>query len=218
MLVSFAPEFEDLALNEIRRTLGSFSSTPLAPSLQAIHFAAPFRVPADTWRRRPPIYLHHLCPVHRRFDVDAAAPSLLADLRAGLRKGDLLRRFDRRRSFAVQVRILDCHPAATADGLATALERFVHDATGAPVDVRRPVRVLSVLVTARAVWVGTSDLADNVAPWPGGGPPVPPDRDRINRAECKLVEALQTFRVTLAPGQRALATTWPAIPGSTITG
>jgi 23S rRNA (cytidine2498-2'-O)-methyltransferase len=44
----------------------------------------------------------------------------------------------------------------------------------------------------------------NVSPWPGGAPAFPPDPNRINRAECKLLEALETFRIQLCPRHRAL--------------
>jgi len=61
-----------------------------------------------------------------------------------------------------------------------------------------------VVLTADEALLGISPTRLNVSRWTGGAPPYPPDPDRINRAELKLLEALETFRIRLRPGASAL--------------
>ena len=198
-IVSFSEEFQDLALNEIRRHLGDIHSSHLACGVYSIHFRNELRLLLEAWNDRPPVYVHHLFPVHNRLEVEASAPDLLRKLRRSLRKTTILRRMDRKKSFAAQVRAVDCFPSVSTNVIAGALENLAAKVTGAKVDLRTPQQVISALLTRDGIWLGLSPTNENVSPWSGGGPPIEPDRDRLNRAEYKLLEALMTFDIRLHP-------------------
>ena len=204
IIVSFAPEFLSLALNELSRHLGEIQSSPLARGIHTVHFHKPLKHLLHAWKKQPPIYIHHLFPVHKRLEVEAKAKDLLRQLRRVLRKTTLLRRLDKTKTFAAQVRAIDCYPSVTTDVVSGAIENLAHKMTKARVDVRSPEQVLSVLITKNGTWLGLSNVEENVSPWSGGGPPIPPDRGRLNRAEYKLIEALMSFDIALPIGGHTL--------------
>ena len=204
VIVSFAPEFSTLALNELSRHLGEIQSSPLARGIYTVHFHKPLKHLLNAWKKQPPIYIHHMFPVHKRLAIEATAKDLLRQLRRVLRKSTLLRRLDKTKTFAAQVRAVDCFPSVSTEVVSGAIENLAHKITKTRVDVRTPQQVLSALITARGTWLGLSTVEDNISPWPGGGPPIAPDRNRLNRAEYKLIEALMTFGITLPLGGNTL--------------
>ncbi len=204
IVVSFSAEFRELAFNEIRRNLGQFTSSPIASGVFCVHFKQALRPLLTAWKKSPPVYVHHIFPVHTRVSVKATAQDLLKQLRRTLRKTTLLRRLDKKLSFCVQARAVDCCPSVGAEVVASALEKLARQVTKCQLDVRSPQQVISVLITGNGCWLGLSPIEENVSPWPGGGPPIAADRERLNRAEYKLIEALRVFKISLKRGGRTL--------------
>jgi len=88
--------------------------------------------------------------------------------------------------------------------LSVAVSEAVAEASGAPVDVRRPEHVLSILVAEGTAWVGASNVADNLSAWAGGAAVYARDPAQVSRSELKLLEAIEAFGLELPRGGRAL--------------
>lgn len=206
-IVTCSPDFRDLAENELRRAIKSVEvQSEIAPGTFLIEFPLSFDSFAGHWHRRPPIYLHHLCPVQKRLplpDNRFQIPRILADLQRSVRQ-DFLQTFHPRCSFAVQARVLGCFPCTLASPIESMLERLILHCTKAPWNPRAPRQVLSIVLGDNEAFLGVSLTAQNISPWPGGARPYPLDPYRLNRAELKLLEAMEVFRIRLQLGGRAL--------------
>jgi 23S rRNA (cytidine2498-2'-O)-methyltransferase len=75
---------------------------------------------------------------------------------------------------------------------------------GAALNVRDPDQVISVVCTASEAHLGLSLAAHNLSSWAGGEIRFRNEPERISRAEFKLLEALDVFRVDLPTSGRAL--------------
>jgi 23S rRNA (cytidine2498-2'-O)-methyltransferase len=131
----------------------------------------------------------------------------LSELLAPLREAalELAPRVDAGRSFSVQTRLLgegewEFGPFDVNQALAEA----VREATGAPLDVRQPAQVLSVVCVPGTGYVGLSDVEQNLSSWAGGARRFAREPGQISRSEFKLLEALEVFALPMAEGGLAL--------------
>lgn len=76
--------------------------------------------------------------------------------------------------------------------------------TKAVEDIKKPQVVLSILCTLDTAYIGISEVEENLSPWPGGARHYAQTDEQISRAEFKLLEALETFDLTLSANGRAL--------------
>jgi 23S rRNA (cytidine2498-2'-O)-methyltransferase len=171
---------------------------------------------AEVWRRSPPIFVRHLCPVQEVMPL-SAGPEAVQRLRAVAveRLADMI---DPSAPFSVQSRILI---EATQDAayrpydVNSALADALSGATGAPLDVRNPEQVVSVVVAVYdgvpTVFLGLSPVEYNFSAWAGGVRRFAREKGQISRAEFKLLEAVETFAVPLP--ERGLALDLGAAPG-----
>jgi 23S rRNA (cytidine2498-2'-O)-methyltransferase len=199
LLLTADPDARDLALAEvIDAAPGSHLLRWLAPDVGWVALDVPWDVLAQRFRRQPPIFCRHICPVHVTTPLThtEADATVLAETAAGF-ADDL----NPAQPFSVQTRLLGRDwPFGAYDvntPAAAALAR-----SGAPLDVRNPVQVLSVVATAEMGYLGLSRAADNLSDWAGGARRFRRERDQISRAEFKLLEALEIFALT-AEGARA---------------
>jgi 23S rRNA (cytidine2498-2'-O)-methyltransferase len=86
-----------------------------------------------------------------------------------------------------------------------ALERIIDDPTAQPDDL-----VLDCIIDEEGdsplqrLWVGWHRANTPASQWPGGLYPVALPAEKVSRAWLKLDEAIATFAIPLAPGQRAV--------------
>ncbi|MEN9229462.1 MAG: SAM-dependent methyltransferase [Thermostichus sp. DG02_5_bins_236] len=199
------PEFLDLAIREIETADAEAAVHRLesAPGLMWVCSQRSFAALAEDWQAIPPIFLRHLCPIHQEhlFSEGSLSPSTLTleDVLLGGMDPDL--------SFSVQTRLfgeLNLKPFQVNQALA----EQVISAVGAPLEVKAPQQILSVLILALTnglrVYIGLSRASQNLSNWAGGIHRFRRDPGQISRAEFKLLEALQVFRVPIVAGGRAL--------------
>jgi 23S rRNA (cytidine2498-2'-O)-methyltransferase len=205
-ILTCSPHFTDLALNELKRHTPSISLlSEVAPGCLLLHSPLSFDQLTRPWRHRLPIYLHHLCPV--QFSVPLqGTPADLTTLQEVTKA-----QVDPKSPLIVQPRILTAaaelplsFPCYSVDELITSLSQVVRMPIPAP-EIPSG-RVSSVVIGPdRKRWrayVGVSKIEQNLSPWPGG---VRPQQvDMPNRAGYKLLEALETFKINLPAGGRAL--------------
>ncbi|MCB9137739.1 MAG: 50S rRNA methyltransferase [Caldilineaceae bacterium] len=208
------PDFTDLALNELRSAAPPARTTgTLAPGVLLIDGVDFFSL-AATWHVTPPIFVRHICPVMAAARLYGGEDDL--EIMADLLRGQLLEYVEPSLPFSVQTRIFE-------DGLLKpfdvnrALSSLVEKATAAPLDVRAPQQILSVVIGnvaemgGAAALMGVSPTLYNLSDWAGGMRRFAREKEQISRAEFKLLEALEVFGIELPP--RGVALDLGASPG-----
>ncbi len=207
------PDFLGLALAELR---AAAPRAVIQAELEAgvlLVTGADFFELAEAWRRRPPIFVRHICPVMAVYELPGSADDLerLQD-QIVTDFGPLL---DPEFSFSIQTRVqpgLLYKPFDVNKPVSAAVTRAV----GAPLDVRNPTQILSILIARLSnsqfsALVGLSLTAHNLSDWAGGKRRFAREKGQVSRAEFKLLEALETFRIDLPP--RGVALDLGASPG-----
>ena len=224
LVLTANPDFADLALAEVDAAgVTSLAMEMLEPGVYLLDLAEAFWDLAEHWRSHPPMFVRHICPVQLTVPLqksDADLPVLSAAVRAEF--GDLL---EPQLSFSVQSRTLCELPYKRFD-INNSLAAALQEATPAPLDVRAPAQILSVVCaevaldepadvlnnTPQAVaLVGLSLASQNLSDWAGGMRRFASEPEQVSRAEFKLLEALEVFQITLPP--RGVALDLGAAPG-----
>jgi 23S rRNA (cytidine2498-2'-O)-methyltransferase len=214
------PDFLDLALAELRAAApaAAILAEP-EPGLLLIAGADFFEL-AGAWRAQPPIFVRHICPVMAVYelsgsddDLERLQDQIVADF------GPLL---DPDQSFSIQTRIQPGLPYKPFD-INKPISAALAQATDAPLDVRHPTQILSILIARLPnppisnsqfsifALAGLSLPAHNLSDWAGGKRRFAREPGRVSRAEFKLLEALETFGIDLPP--RGVALDLGASPG-----
>lgn len=208
IILTADPSFIDLAQDEVRRAAPILDFLELAPGVLLTQIDGDFLDLAETWRVTPPIFVRHICPVQVEFYLGGVAEDVLglADTVAE----EIAPLVEAAWPFSVQTRILAELPYKPFD-VNNALAQVIQERTGAPLDVRHPQQVLSVVCTAEKAYVGLSLTAHNLSDWAGGTRRFAREKEQISRAEFKLLEALEVFGIDLPP--RGVALDLGASPG-----
>lgn len=198
----------------------------LAPGLFRIDLPGSFEEQAAACRSKPPIFIRHLQPVQAELPITREAADLDSLGAAAL---ELAPRLEAQRPFSVQTRLVGSRSGEEAKETRSSgsdscsvsepsslrypygrfdinerLSQALIEATGAPLDVRAPEQVLSVLVTPDRGYLGVSRVEDNLSGWAGGAIRFAREPDQVSRSEFKLLEALVQFGLTLPEQGRAL--------------
>ncbi|MEZ4711895.1 MAG: SAM-dependent methyltransferase [Caldilineaceae bacterium] len=220
LVLTANPDFADLALAEVDAAgVTSLVMEMLEPGVYLLDVAESFWDLAEQWCTRPPIFVRHICPVQLTVPlakIAADLPQLSDAVRAEF--GELL---EPQLSFSVQSRTFCELPYKRFD-INNNLAATLQEATGAPLDVRAPAQILSVVCAevevdgahegAQAVaLVGLSLASHNLSDWAGGMRRFAREAEQVSRAEFKLLEALEVFQIALSP--RGVALDLGAAPG-----
>lgn len=176
------------ALDEVAQGSGGLEKDlALSPEITLVRTA---RYPGQRWR---PTFVRH------RFPVEATVKPELEALRAAA--VEFAPRMKKNRTFSVQVRTLEGTPLNAKEVEADLQEAL---AQAGSYDRRKPFLVISVVVGPNEAWLGLSAADDNLSPWNGGQHHLAKREEQISRAEFKLLEALEAFRLRPQKGHRAL--------------
>ncbi len=200
LILTANPHFIDLAWAELAQVQPSAQSAVLAEGVWAVT-AVNFFTLAEQWRQQPPIFARHICPVHLALPITGLAADV--PLLAEVVGTDLAAWFDDDLPFSVQTRILGDLLYKPFD-VNTAVAHNLQQHTGAPLDVRQPLQVLSLVITEEIAYAGISLAAQNLSDWAGGMHRFARQPGQISRAEFKLLEALSVFHIQLPAGGVAL--------------
>ena len=198
-ILTAAPDSSELACAELRQAQAdTFFFPDIAPGVMCAD--GDFFDLADKWRQNPPIFTRHICPAQTAVPL-RQNESDLTNLQQAV--AELLDLIEPEVPFSVQTRIF-------ADGLLrpfdvnNALADFIKTETNAPLDVRRPFQILSVVITPDTAYIGVSLALHNLSDWAGGVRRLAREKGQISRAEFKLLEALEVFGIELPPRGTAL--------------
>ena len=154
-------------------------------------------MPAELWRKYPPIFIRHVCPVLQTIQP-STVENIVEDVLA-----EFVEWMDPDMPFSVQTRIFGDVGFKPFD-LNTAVSKTLQVATGAELNVRQPMQILSVVVTEDITYAGLSLAVHNISDWAGGVRRFAREKGQISRAEFKLLEALEWFHIDLIPNSVAL--------------
>jgi 23S rRNA (cytidine2498-2'-O)-methyltransferase len=200
LIVTADPDFAEMALDELR-PLAARPSATLAAGVWLVELKGSFLALAQRWQERPPIFIRHICPVYATVSLADAAGAVDAMVQAaGSELGELV---EPSLPFSVQTRILADSPLKPFD-VNTAVSAAIQAQTGARLDPRRPQQILSIVVAGQRAYLGLSLAAHNLSDWAGGARRFAREEGQISRAEFKLLEALEYFKIELPPGGVAL--------------
>ncbi|MBX3052256.1 MAG: hypothetical protein KF753_12310 [Caldilineaceae bacterium] len=234
LILTCDPDFNDLALDEFRRdSVYGVPVAELAPGVWLAECDDGFWGLAESWQAKPPIFVRHICPVDAVWPLTATQDDV--SVLATLAESDFAAVLEAGLSYSVQTRVLDKTLPYRPFDLNIALSGTLTEATGAVVDVREPEQVLSVVCarldegallriafhpspttnsgqqTGQLAFLGLSPTYLNLSDWAGGVRRFAREEGQISRAEFKLLEALEVFRIDLPP--RGVALDLGAAPG-----
>lgn len=202
-----APEASVCALNELTKSgVTARLEKWLAPGVGLVVFGDSQASCQQRIAAHPPVFIRHLFPVQtvaKMSEEGQSAARCAQQLAEGL---PALIPDD---TFAVQVRLfasgqVDRQWPWTRHDLANALTAAMQAHYAAPVDVRHPLQVVSVVCVDGDLYAGVSRAADNLSGWPGGESRYAKQAGFVSRAEFKLLEAIEVFALELPPSGRAL--------------
>ena len=200
----------EAALHELRRLDNDLQcQSLLAPDIALCRSGDAVRLMSRAAGERP-IFVRHLAPAQttvplRNSEQDVGA---LAVAIAELPTFAMLERGQR---FAVQTRFAQggdqsagIRRAYGSGYLNQQLAAAFAEETGAIESIKKPQVVVSLLCADLKAYAGISLAGENLSDWPGGMRHYAQLPEQISRSEFKLLEALETFGISLPDGGDAL--------------
>ncbi len=208
LIVTAHSEFLQSALLELKRLESRLSEDGvLAPGI-ALCSVPDLPALRRSIAQTRPIFVRHLAPVQTIVELENTEADLerLAIALAELPTFPML---ERGQHFSVQSRLVQTEEGAvqrayTGGKINKLLAEAIVEETGAVEDIKRPEIVVSLLCTQNQAYMGIALARENLSAWPGGMRHFAQTPEQISRAEFKLLEALETFGVTLPTQGRAL--------------
>jgi 23S rRNA (cytidine2498-2'-O)-methyltransferase len=218
LILTADPDFADLALAECTQASArAVVVARLAPGVFLCQLAESFLQLAERWCQSPPIFVRHLCPAQWALPLGATSEDI--DRLRALTLAEVAPALDPGLALSVQTRIFAALPYKPFD-LNTTLAAALQSETGVPINVRAPEQILS-LVCALAddpahnlpltAYMGLSNTCHNLSDWAGGMRRFAREEGQVSRAEFKLLEALEHFRIALP--EHGVALDLGAAPG-----
>jgi 23S rRNA (cytidine2498-2'-O)-methyltransferase len=208
IIITAHAEFLESALQELKRLERQLRSVEiLAPgiALCSVPDAPKFMY---TVAEAHPIFARHLAPVQAVIPLTNTEADL-ENLAVSLAELPTFRMLERGQRFAVQTRMVQSEEGGTKRAYSGGkvnqlLAGAIVEETGAVEEIKKPQIVVSLLCTQDRAYMGISLARQNLSAWPGGMRHFAQTSEQISRAEFKLLEALETFGVTLPERGRAL--------------
>ena len=197
LIATADPHFAAAALAELKKANAEVIAE-LAPGIWSVQSSGDFFALAELWRQHPPIFVRHICPVQTILPLADGVDSMVetaVTTFTHLLEPDW--------PFSVQTRILGDLPHKPFD-INKPLSQKLTEASGTPLDVRQPFQILSVVLAGDSAYLGLSLAVNNLSDWAGGVRRFAREKGQISRAEFKLLEALEIFKIALPPRGRAL--------------
>jgi 23S rRNA (cytidine2498-2'-O)-methyltransferase len=208
LILTAQPEFLAAALSELKQLERNLTSIEELTSSILLCGAPDCAAVMVRARQNRPIFVQHLAPVQQRVEIANLPEDMgtIAEALAALPTFALLERGVR---FAVQSRFVQTDKSLgerpySSGHLNQALAEAIAEETGAIEAVKKPQMVVSILCTMYEAYIGISTAEDNLSSWPGGARHYAQTDEQISRAEFKLLEALETFGVSLPETGKAL--------------
>jgi 23S rRNA (cytidine2498-2'-O)-methyltransferase len=207
LVITAQAEFLDSALRELKRLDTDLRSLDeLTPEIALCQASDTHALMQRAFRERP-IFVRHLAPVQAVIQLQNTEADL-ETLAVALAELPTFPMLERGQHFAVQARLIQSEENSkrsySGGKINQLLAAAIVEETGAVEDIKKPEIVVSLLCTPHTAYMGISLARTNLSSWPGGMRHFAQTPEQISRAEFKLLEALETFEVTLPERGRAL--------------
>lgn len=208
ILITAHAEFLEDALQELRRLEKQLRTVKILVPEIALCSVPDVSKFMYTVAEARPIFARHLAPVQAVVPLKNSEGDI-ERLALALAELPTFRMLERGQHFSVQTRLVQNEEggskrAYSGGKVNQLLAAAIADETGAVEDIKKPQIVVSLLCTREQAYLGISLARQNLSAWPGGMRHFAQTPDQISRAEFKLLEALETFGVTLPERGRAL--------------
>jgi len=211
-IITCDPDSLDLAREELKEAAPDAQiKGALESGVRLVEFSESYWVVAEKWREQPPIFIRHVCPVQMTIPLKGT-PQDLDELLQGVAM-EFNELIDPELSFSIQSRVFPKDYPLKPFDINTPIADFIHESTDAPLDVRAPQQILSVVIAQNppVAYLGLSPTILNISDWAGGMRRFKQEPEQISRAEFKLLEALEIFKIELP--ERGLVLDLGAAPG-----
>ncbi len=201
IILTSSPTSGHVALNEIR-TLdpGARLCAWLEPGVSRVALGIDWDALAVRLREQPPVFCRHICPIQVSIPLQQV-PTDLDELTKACQQ--FISRLNATQPFSVQTRLVgEGWPYARYDVNERLSQALLEQ--GLPLDVRHPEQVFSVMLTPAEGYLGVSRAADNLSDWAGGVRRFKWEKEQISRAEFKLLEAMEVFKLRVPVDGAAL--------------
>jgi len=202
LALTAAADFMEPALAELRKAApGATLLAMPAADIALCTLPGSIFTLAERWRGQPPIFVRHIHPVQ-----------LTTPLRGGTADPHIIQQevvaefaelVDPELFFSVQTRVVGKRPYKPFT-INRAVSDQLQALTGAPLNVRAPQQIISILATGESAFSGLSLAPHNLSDWAGGEHRFARHDAQISRAEFKLLEAFGCFNLQLPARGRAL--------------
>lgn len=208
LLITAQAEFLTTALHELKRLDRQLTSIELVAPEIALCSVPDIPTFMRVVTEARPTFARHLAPVQAIIPLQNTEADL-EQLAIGLAELPTFPMLERGQHFAVQTRMTQSEEGSrkrTYSGgkINQLLAEAIVEETGAVEDIKKPQIVVSVLCAQEQAYLGISLGRNNLSLWPGGMRHFAQTPEQISRAEFKLLEATETFGVTLPERGRAL--------------
>lgn len=197
-----APESQQMAFNEIKACISDAKLVSYVSfGVGIVETSEPFSKVSTILRDNIIVFIRHICPINKSFSI--------VDKKEILDNLDIVRKLfiesaEKHSTFSVQTRIYGKNePAYKKNFINETLSDKImsHDFN---LDVKRPAKIVSIIITDDDMFVGISKLAENLSSWSGGEYRFRNNKNVISRAEFKLLEAIDMFNINLRKYSTAL--------------
>ncbi|MBI1293956.1 50S rRNA methyltransferase [bacterium] len=143
LILTADPDFLELALDDAYKAATEVTQVAqLAPGIMLLDCDLGFWGVAESWRQEPPIFARHIHPVDMTVPLRGAADDVSIIVDAA--EAEIASMLDPDLPFSVQTRILGDLPYKPFD-VNRALSQRLQELSGAPLDVRKPMQIVSVV-------------------------------------------------------------------------
>jgi 23S rRNA (cytidine2498-2'-O)-methyltransferase len=165
-----------------------------------------FKTFSQRLKESNPIFTRHINPVNLVINLNFTKDDFITLTHQVKEK--LVPRVNPEYSFSIQSRIFDADAMRMEDysrfNINNILSELIIEHTKAPLDVKNPTQVISLVIGGQKAYIGLSDAVDNLSDWGGGERRFAKEAGQISRAEFKLLEAIETFILDLTRKKTAL--------------
>jgi len=207
LIITAHADAADLALGELRAVAPNMHlRTSLDDEVMLIDTQVEFDALAAQWQANPPIFVRHMCPAYAVAPL-AGTPADVETITHAFQP--LMSLVAPDLAFSVQTRILAERLPYKVYDISQALSTAIHETSQAPLDVRFPAQVVSLVIGPHKApplyaYLGVSETSQNLSDWAGGERRFKREGDLISRSEFKLLEAFEVFNIDLSPRGQAL--------------
>lgn len=209
VIVTTEPGIETIGLNEIQRLQVPHRFLKwIDAGVALIEVSEGFLKLAARFQKDPPVFIRHICPVHWVIGPLKQEEhfSQLQDL-----CNEMIDLLNPSETFSIQTRVYG------KDGINLKpydINQFLSEELvnrGLSLDIKNPEQVVSIVISGETLYLGISKAMDNLSNWGGGAHRFLKEAENISRAEFKLLEAIDLFK--LKPPTKGRGLDLGAAPG-----